>query len=551
MVPVKKLILSGEPLAFFALILITVLTQIPFLMHAASYLDADEAYNAIVSQRMIHEHYRPLNIPGAPYQGITELAGTIPAQLILGAGPGAYKFSIFLAYLVLVGTSFKLLRLLGIGVTYAFWGTLPLAFNIWITKHFAFFAVGGHTTITALGTLALFCFFKYRKKNSSSSRTWLWFAGFFMGFAYYTYTLAIYYLGLFLTIGIIENGVRGLIKKIGSTKNGYLALGGFGLGYAPGILAKIFRVDVGGPVMGLADPASIFQSLKLCVTEILPYYAGVKWIPAESLPFYRGIQNLTHVASFTLPTSLKIAGHLYLAILFGFIIFVIHRNLGEIKAYLSLQKRLLSEESIMILGLLWIFGVAILSRQLHDFVHVRFLIPVLGFIPFLWCRFLEWIEQRGGRKALVVFLVFTLAYIGCHYHVYALQQGLYRQTPNAAESDMQDLIGFLDNHALALSFSEYWISHKLTYLSGRQHQSIPVMTYARDSSYEIFIYRSLMRKPVAERPYIFFTGSAHLHTWKRFSQKHDIAYQCYANPTYTVVYGMNKENTFFDLRPFY
>ena len=515
--------------AIVVLLLLACVIQIPYFCHAEFFFDSDEAYNALLSQRMLHGNFHSLSLPGAPYQGVLEPLCSIPLQLILGPTAVAYKAGIFGFCLIYIIFAFATLRLLGISKPLAFISMLPFALGSWQLKALAFFGVGGHMTITALGSMALYFMFLYRQA-AHKKNIYLFACACLLGLAYYTYSLAICYLMLVLLVQVFEKGLTQSIKDLFLTRSGASVLAGFALGVLPLLLKKLWHPIVAhGSYFQIATPAKIYQSFVLLWTQCVPYLIGVN---------YAGNVDVQNQLLIQVRGFYGVVSSVYAWVFLSFVVFLLVYYWTELRLYLQFKRRPLMPGAIMILGVYIMMALILATPAMLDLPSRRYLLPLLSFLPFLLAEFFQFIARTGGKTALKGVAVLLLVFVVLHQYTFLSQNALLGGVPTQKEQALREVLGFLNEEQIPRSFSEYWISHKLTYLAQGRHVSITGPDADRDAPYTQVVLDQMRAEPSVPVAYVFFKGSIAGQRWQAYAQAQHLAYQTYENSQYVVVYGL-------------
>lgn len=171
---------------------------------------------------------------------------------------------------------------------------------------------------------------------------------------------------------------------------------------------------------------------------------------------------------------------------------------------------------IFVLGLMVTLALLMLTPALNDFQSKRYFLPLLSFIPFFLASFFRWLDQKNPRYlrgTLCAAFVFFL----WHQQLFLTQNRLLSLQPTADEIAFNDSIRFLKDHGYHCAVGDYWLCHKLTYLSASSLTAIPFGQFTRDLIYEGSILNTLAGSGLAAKKivYLFDTKNALYHQWKR------------------------------------
>ena len=238
-------------------------------------------------------------------------------------------------------------------------------------------------------------------------------------------------------------------------------------------------------------------------------------------------------------------GSLYTVIILGFLVYIFVSARHEIRSWLAMEVRLRPVPALMSLGILVNVGLVLFLPVYANAACVRYLLPLLSFLPYFWVQFLQWIKQQWGLDLLKAVLIVWAAFLLLHNHLFFTQNDLYSAAPNRYESAELDILHQLEQRHITLSYAEYWIAYKFTFLARGAHASLPGPYVQRFPFNDGPIARRLSAAPIASIAYIFDRSSIMDYNWTQYAQQHHIAYQQYQNYLFTMIYDMAKPNNFF------
>ena len=521
-----------------ALILVLAATffHIPYLHHSLNYFHPDEAFNAMLASRaMSGGDALPLILPGAQYQGTTELLWCGLFMKVLGPTTLAYKLGVFCLYLVFLVLAYLTLILLTGRRGLSLAAMLIPAIGTPLLHYYAWFAVGGHMTVTVLGTLTIYLALRARHASAKRQVIWIFLSALFCGLVFYTYSLAIVYVLFFLAWGILQYGLRGVLRNLVTQRVWQLGLVGFFTGYVPKLLAAFLPVSgyfPPAPPWTLAGPLGLLGNLSLLFAQILPPLLGVQTFAV--LP-----------SVVALPNILGLLGILYTCVVLLAGARLFYRSWPLWRSATALERRQFIDHELMQLYFFMCLLVYVFTPNLHDVSSMRFVLPLLSVLPYTFYLGLDFVcsrLSRRGKYALILSLVLYL--VGLNYQANA-DQGLLNPFPTAREAELGSLTTDLQTSGTKYVFVEYSVLYTIEFLSHGQLAGVPYGREKRLLNYGA-LSKQMLAAPGLDVAYVFKAGSKAQSVFVENLQKKAITYQSHSVGPWCVYRNLSQALNFFE-----
>ncbi len=520
-----------------ALLLALVFTffHVPYLHHALDHFHADEAFNAtLVLHTLSGGDPLPLILPGAPYQGSTELLWCGLFMKVLGPTVLAYKSAVFVLYLAFLIIAYQTLVLLTGRRGLSLAVMLLLAIGTPALHYYAWFSVGGHMTVTVLGTASIYLALKARHTPTPLKAVWIAAAAFFCGLAFYTYSLAVVYVLFFVAWGILQYGLRDILRNVFTQRLWQLGCASFLIGYSPKLLAYFVPASGYFPPAApwcLVGPLGLLGNLSLLFIQILPLLLGVQAIAV--LP-----------AAVGWPDLLALLGILYTWVVLLAATRLIYQSWPVWRATVALERRKFTDHELMLLYFFMCLLVYVFTPNLHDVSSIRFVLPLLSVLPYTLYVGLDFVCSRlNQNKKLVLILGLVLYLAGLNYQTVAAQ-GLLNSFSTSREWELSHLTSDLQDCGARYVFVEYAALYTLEFLSHGHLKGVPFDREKRLLNYSS-LCQTMLDAPAMQVAYVLKSGSKAQNAFAKTLEQQKIRHQSHTVGPWMVYQGLSKPLDFF------
>lgn len=471
------------------LLALSVVPRLPLLVNATRSFNSDEAVDALVVQHLLHRGELTLYNWDAHYYGIVEGVLTLPFLAAGFAIPLASKLGSLAGFLALVAGVFLLGRRLygpAAGLAAA---ALLLGFSPQVVQ-WSVLASGGYALVVAWGTLTFVQLDRYR---AAPSRARLVGLGFMVGFGLYIYELFLVYVATLAGAWVVaslpwrvflapdraaaEREIRALPRALGSAA---LFLAGFILGWAPKLALLFTGTSAAGkrPIYALAHPRAAFANLRLLATQCIPAFLGID--PGADPRLGQTVGR--HPWLFSGVLGLLVAA-----------VYLTAWGAGALRAWPRVRSAFRRppgelDAATLVVLLVPIVGVLfVLSPNPQDAFSNRYLLPWLTSLPVLAGALLARLGGRlgtGKRPARLaawllgaLLVAFPLVQIArWHEDSGYLDARLHLLHP---PDPMTHVLRYLRQEGISGGYGNYWISYKVTLLSGERVVVTPLEDWDR------------------------------------------------------------------------
>ena len=477
---------------------LTVTIRLPFLLHADRFFDSDEAVEGLMARHVSQGEW-PAFLWGQRYKGVPEVYLNAALFAVVGPSVGALKATTLACFVLAVCLQFLLVEALFsrrvAWIASAFLIVGPPSLVLWTLS------ANAEVVLTLLaGAVLGLALVEWERSRSPKA---LAVAAASVGFGLWVHQYIVYYvvaLGISLVWQVREfrawlreivqgTGLRPWLRRV-TALVGVLAAVYFVLGLASFVTGG-FDVTVGGVLIGMRNPQKLWRIGAALLTLFgVARFAGQLLQPQRrngrimavagvagflvgyapvlianrgsiSLPLARmdakGLVDATGtIVSYVVPMVLgfrsPLTEGLPVSLWFGWLLAAV---VGV--SLFALRQRGVSPYFHILLVVVPVVFLA--SGSYHDPQSYRYLMPAWAAIPVVLAVGIDFVAKWNRRAALTTF--------GALLVMFATQQlGWYRRL--APDTRSQAILECLTRNAVRGTFADYWLSYKITFLSGEQ-----------------------------------------------------------------------------------
>ena len=461
----KRLFTEHPWIVVTAIMILSLAIKLVLMVTDRLPFNSDEAVVGLMADHILQGEI-PIFFWGQSYMGSLDAMLVAGAFLLLGRSVAAIRIVQMILFCATIATTYLLAYRVSHKIEAGWMAALLMAIPVVNVTLYTTISLGGYGEALLLGNLILLMGFSILSKNTPLR----WFGlGVLSGFGLWVNGLTLVYsiptIFIALWITTASKSIAG--KRTGWQSTLVLIAGGL-LGALPWFIYG-FQHGYGTLISELLGSA--------IASEKVGYLIGVGNRLVSFILF-----GITVIFGFRPPWEIRWLVLPMVPLIAGIWTLVL---IGVHKLYKRNDPE--SHRALLIWGVILTLTSGFIFTSFGNDPSGRYFLPLAVPLAILAGNYLSWLSNRMGRwrwLILVAILVFNLA--GTVQCWQAYPPGFTTQFDVNTihdQSQRDELIGFLTDHALDRGYSTYWISYPLAFLSDESLIFVPRLPYHRDFSY--------------------------------------------------------------------